>query len=327
MSRLDLAASAVRFLLCNLCLLTWGGALTYAQTVTLIPSCGKPGDRICISGSGWAEPVPVCRYLFTMDGNTIAPDQEDGLYGPPSTNFTVPAVPDGSHPVLVRLVLDDSSNTLIQQKSAPFSVVSTQPNPWTASNTSVASINYNFNPQNVCSVSPCSQIVYIQVYKQFAVKTDGTQVATNDSFWGLPAARDADFTPNMYVLDRINGKTIPYYHDGAGAGNNAAVGPPLPATSNDAPNQPSFPTGYKGIVINFETAAFCAAGDDKGKYFGHLFWTFTQNQGQASGTSTITSSNTNQPSADFSAAVAKWVADANHPYTLPTPNPVTCAYN
>jgi hypothetical protein len=299
----------------------------FGQTVQPIPSCGKPGDTICISGSGWAEPNPLCRYIFTMDSVSIAPDQQDGVYGPPATNGTVPALANGNHTILIQLVLDDASSTLVQQATAPFSIVTNQPNPWAASNTSSADINYNFNPQNVCSVSPCTKLVFIQVLKEFAIQNDGTQVVTNQSFWGFPAAQDADFTANMFTVDRYYGAAVPYYHDGVGAGNNAAVGPPLPATSNDAPNRSSFPAGYKGILIQFETAIFCAAGDDMGKYYGRILWQFTQSAGQVAGTSTILSTDQNQPSADFLAAVTKWNSNPAHPYTLPTPNPATCIYN
>src|SRR5215472_7769146 len=97
--------------------------LLSAQSVKLIRTCGKVGDKVCISGSGWAEPNPLCRYLFTIDGATIAPDQQDGLYGPPSTNFTVPAVAVGNHTVLVQLVLNDANSTLLQQATAPLKVV------------------------------------------------------------------------------------------------------------------------------------------------------------------------------------------------------------
>jgi hypothetical protein len=300
----------------------------FGQTVQPIPSCGKPGDTICISGSGWAEPNPLCRYIFTMNGVSIAPDQQDGVYGPPATYGTVPGLPDGNHTILIQLVLDDASSTLVQQATAPFNIVSTPPNPWAADNTSGAVINYNFNAQGVCSVGPCTQIVFIQVKHVFAIATNGTMTAVKNSFWGFPASTDADFTPNLFSVDRYYGAAVPYYHDGVGAGNNVVV-PALPATSQDQPNRPpsSFPAGYTGILIQFETAAFCAAGDAMGQYFGRTLWQFTQTKGQVNGTSTILSTDLNQPSANFLAAVGLWIAEPAHPYTLPTPNPPACIYN
>jgi len=115
------------FLVCfTLC----GAGNGFAQILTLSPTCGKPGDKVCIQGSGWAEPNPVCRYTFKFDGTTVATDQPDGLFGPPNKQFTVPAVPDGPHTVHVELRLN-SPDSLLQQKDAPFTVVSTAPNPWT----------------------------------------------------------------------------------------------------------------------------------------------------------------------------------------------------
>lgn len=298
------------------------------QTVQPIPACGKPAANICISGSGWAEPNPLCRYIFTMDGVSIAPDQQDGVYGPPATYGTVPSLPDGKYTILIQLVLDDASSTLVQQATAPFSIVSNPPDPWAANNTAGAVINYNFNAQNVCSVGPCTQIVFIQVLKLFAIATNGTATAVKWSFWGFPAPMDADDTSNLFSVDRIYGSSVPYYHNGVGAGNNA-VDPAVPAASQDQPNIPAsfFPAGYTGIRMQFETAAFCASGNSMGQYLGRTLWQFTQNKGQIHGTSVILSTDLNQPSADFLAAVAQWDADPAHPFTLPTSNPTTCTYN
>jgi hypothetical protein len=298
--------------------------LADAQVLNVTPTCGLAGQtKVCITGSGWAEPQPVCRYTFALDGTTVAPDQPDGLFGPPNSSFIVPAgAAVGPHTVRVELRLNSPDN-LLQAQEKPFTVVSALADPWAATTTSGADIDSNFNgDQSTVCVSPCTKIVFIQVYQQFAIKNDDSQVATNDSFWGLPAGRDADFTSDLFVLDRIFGKTIPYYHDGAGSGNN--VGGNTPATTNDAPVQGSFPAGFKGIKINFETAAFCAAGDDAGRYFGKILWTFQQNQGDVSGTSTLVSTSRDQPSADFTAAVAKWVSNPAHPYTLPTPTASAC---
>src|SRR5262245_44234429 len=93
-----------------------------SQNLQLIPDCGKPTDRVCITGSGWQEPNPVCRYTFKFEGTTVAPDQPDGLYGPPHTYFNVPSVMPGNHTVHVELRLNDPDQ-LLQQKDATFLVV------------------------------------------------------------------------------------------------------------------------------------------------------------------------------------------------------------
>ena len=157
-----------------------------AQIVNLIPSCGKPGDKVCISGSGWAEPNPVCRYTFAFDGTSVAPDQPDGLFGPPHTSFIVPAATDGKHTVHVELRLD-SPDQLLQQKDAPFTVVTAAGTP-TVSGAAAAgtggagqSITLTFDPSKGCS-SSCQKIVFIQTVRRFINTATGEKL-TKSSDW------------------------------------------------------------------------------------------------------------------------------------------------
>jgi hypothetical protein len=305
------------------------GVVPAAQTLIVTPSCGVPGKTtVCIRGSGWAEPVPVCRYKFFFDGAQVAPDQPDGLFGPPSTNFLVPAgKAPGTYQVRVELRLNSPDN-LLQVREKPFKVVAAVKQPWTVT-TKGARIDIKFDPTDVCDVTPCTKIRFIQVYRQFAIKKDKTEELTLDSFWGLPAGRDADFTASKFALDRIFGKTEPYY-GGNGAGTGAStigtnVGTNTPATMMDEPGQPdgSFPAGTIGIRVEFEVAMFCAAGDDRGRYFGKVLWKWERTEGSKSpGTATFISSSRDQPSANFTAAVAKWVA--NRSFSLPTAVALSC---
>ena len=64
----------------------------YSQQIFIKPVCGLKGSNTSITGSGWAEPAPVCHYNFLFDGTAFAPRQPDGLFGPPNRTGTI-AVP------------------------------------------------------------------------------------------------------------------------------------------------------------------------------------------------------------------------------------------
>jgi hypothetical protein len=303
-----------------------------AQTVTLIPTCGKPGDKVCISGSGWAEPNPLCRYIFTMDGASLAADQQDGLYGPPATNGTVPALPDGNHTVLVQLVLDDASSTLVQQQTSPFKVLSAQQNPWTTASGAGGTMNITFDPTNVCAVGPCTKIVFVQVIQQLGVKADGT--TTNLTFaqqgFANAATLDKDVV-NGQTVDYLVGEADPYYNgdDASDIGTQGAQGAtPKAATMNDTPNRTdaSYPAGIVSIRLQFEVDAFCAAGASAGQYYGRLLWTWERAKGAAGTKGTISgiSTDQNQPSAGATAALNLWAT--NHGFTVPAAQPSPCIY-
>jgi hypothetical protein len=301
-----------------------------AQTLVVTPNCGEAGKTtVCVTGSGWAEPVPVCRYKFFFDGTQVAPDQPDGLFGPPNRTFVVPAgKAPGTYPVRVELRLNNP-DSLLQVREQPFKVVAALKEPWTVTTTG-ARIDIKFDPTDVCDVTPCTKLVFIQVDRRVGIKDDGTEVAEPDSNWGFPAAGDADLTAGKYIVDRIIGKTEPYY-GGNGAGTGAStpgsnvVTPNTAATMRDIPSQSdgTFPAGFKAVRLEFETAAFCASGDDRGRYFGRVFWKWEKAKGAGAGTSTFISSDRNQPSATFLDALSIWIK--NHSYSQPTATTVTCS--
>src|SRR5437867_1496276 len=84
-----------------------------AQTLTVNPVCGVAGSSVTITGSGWAEPQPVCDYFFFFDGKALldasgAPVvQPDGLFGRPNRTATIPAdaTPGEEHTICVEIRL------------------------------------------------------------------------------------------------------------------------------------------------------------------------------------------------------------------------------
>src|SRR5262249_41248031 len=139
---------------------------------------------------------------------------------------------------------------------------------------------------------------------------------------GFPnaATLDADVI-NGRLVDYLVGETDPYYNgddagfDGGvqGVQNSATTA----ATMDDTPNRSdaNYPADIVKIRLNFEVAAFCAAGEDKGKYFGRLFWTWERDKGAGATTGTTSgiSADRQQPSQGFIDAVTKW--NTNHGFT------------
>src|SRR2546425_3831665 len=83
-----------------------------AQKMVFKPSCGVAGTSVFVTGSGWAEPQPPCHYRFYFNGTVAAMDQPDGLFGPPHSNITVPALAPGDYPIQVDLRLDSNDSLL-----------------------------------------------------------------------------------------------------------------------------------------------------------------------------------------------------------------------
>lgn len=335
-----------------------------AQTVKLIPSCGQAGTtKICVTGSGWAEPQPPCRYVFFLDANNVAPDQQDGLFGPPATSFVIPAAtPNGDRTVLVQL-RNNSPDALLQTGTATLTVAA--PGTAASATTAVAGggITLTYNPPNPSCVSTCKRIVWIQVVRRFVVKqgdTDAQAVITSVTDWpGFPdqANKQRDETGAGARVDRIWGRNFPYYGvDNTGvtaAGTSNAGGtmtpgktgsPPVAATMFDAPDTPApfFPVSIGGVAANvvkailrFEAAPFCLDGDQAGTFLGQVVtWESHQTKG---GTAAVQNAATSAspPSATFTTALSQWVGGnvssagpppvyARNPFNLPQPVPVPC---
>jgi len=310
------------------------GSQLYGQVLTLMPSCGKAGDQVCIGGSGWAEPNPLCRYTFAFNGSTIAPDQQDGLYGPPATKFTVPAVAAGTYNVLVQLVLNDANSTLLQQQTASFAVISTLSNPYTPAPANAyngaPSFLATFDPTNVCDAGPCKNIRFIQVINMtgrlLADHSKTRPLTFAEQGFGQAVKYDADVTPAGWTVDVLVGNSDPYYQfPSPGKSLSGNTSPSTPATMGDQPTRgnSAFPADIDRIILTFQVAVLCVDGDLKGTYLGTLSWTWTQDKG---GTPSVSLGGTSrgQPSQTLLDAVTRW--NTNHAYTnkFPTPSVQKC---
>jgi len=226
-------------------------------------------------------------------------------------------------------------------------------------------IDMKYTPD--ANVSPCRQIRFTQVVKRTGTKPgpDGMLGTADDVNTGLKPSDFKNF-PGAAILDswtiategktvdRLSDGTEPYYggatttapngtgHSAPGSdGNN-----PVTGTMDDTPvtHEDNWPAGIDKMTREFETAAFCADGQDVGHCFGVIKWKFEKVRGQAGGV-TITSVSTvtgppdsavdvispggtivgtfpiyssgaaGQPSANFWNAVRLWLV--HHKFVLP----------
>jgi hypothetical protein len=113
---------------------------------------------------------------------------------------------------------------------------------------------------------------------------------------------------------------FPYYN-GDDVGFDSGVpglqdGTPVTATMSDGPGEPdaSFPAGVVTLEYDFETAVFCASGDNSGEYVGVVNWKWVKTKGGAA-TASLVSTSRGTPSSAFTTAVSQWTS--NHGFALP----------
>ena len=339
----------------------WLSGPASAQVLTINPTCGKPGSQVQIGGSGWAEPQPVCEYHFLFDGAQFAPIQPDGLFGPPNQTGTIPAgATTGDHKIKVELRLT-SDQSLLQCRQRTFKVVANDDDPWkdngggvklgsatdsdfgcqtTAGAPNNTRIVITFSPKNVCDVSPCTKLAFIQVVKRTGTKADATTrqltYSEEDACWQDAAKKDKDITAAHVKIDRaaVNAP-VPYYGLPNGCATSGFSGTPTGdqnASMEDSPSMTDdcYPADIVKKTLDFETAVFCAEGDDKGKYFGKVAWHWTRNKGRKfadgtedpTGTITADAPTRAQPSQDLIDALNLWAAPAptgnGRNFTVPT---------
>jgi hypothetical protein len=159
-----------------------------------------------------------------------------------------------------------------------------------------------------------TKIVFIQVMREVL---DGKAAKPSESDANF-TYQDADTTSDRYHVDYIAGEKDPYYNgDDAsdfGPQGNALTG--TAASTHDTPhyNDATFPPGTSTLLYEFRTAAFSAAGDDAGTYYGYGDWTYTKEKGKPEATA-VTGTTAGEPGAKFDAAVSLF--NANHGFKMP----------
>jgi hypothetical protein len=324
-------------------------APAWAQTLVAIPGCGQAGKtKVCVSGSGFGEFSPPCRYRFLFDGaQVVFPDQPNGLFGQPARSFTVPAsAAPGQHKIRVELRLN-SPDQLKQVAEIPFTVVSTGgASSVSATGAGTSSITITFKPPQACEDS-CKKIVFIQTVRRFVVRqSNGTEVITKGTDWNITdAAKKAgvETDPGRMRVDMDWGNSAPYYNqnDSTGAlppagssANYGQVGSSEPsrndASLNDSPhiNPANFKGGFSitKVILRFIAVPFCAEGNDAGKPLGVGVTWEAHRENSPGATVKIMNINTNAgqpaPGSEFFIALDKWVSAKK--FTLPKPKPSPC---
>jgi hypothetical protein len=325
-----------------------GGA--FGQTIRLIPECGVAGaTAVCVAGAGWPEPELPCHYDFFLDSEKVAPDQPDGLQGPPATSFTIPAATsEGEHPVRVDLRLNQGGRIVAGPVTKTLKVVTSE---------ATSSISHSVMPSEAGSsegirvnfkcdcAATCDQITFIQTVQRLAI-VNGEETFTSLADYPATcypnrAPRAALETDPMRVrVDQWWSLSAPYYNVGdSGAlpaiGEKTRHGQLGDCTGSqtaelvDRPDTPvtCFPTLEGGfatkVILRFEVAPFCVAGADAGKFLGQVLnWEQHQFPGET-GTVPVVSSRAGQPTAEFLEALDLWV-DAKYPGKLPKPMAAAC---
>lgn len=168
--------------------------------------------------------------------------------------------------------------------------------------TGSGAISFSYAPE---SGDKSTKILFLQVMQE---KLDGTPCKPGKYD---PASNylDAYTTGDFYHVDSPTpGEKDPFMNgDDAidfGVQGNAVAKPQVTATAGDTPNVPdaAIPAGSSRINWDFRTAAFSAAGEDAGTYYGYSDWGFEKQRGIAS-TTTIVGTKTGAPGSKFDAAV------------------------
>lgn len=162
-----------------------------------------------------------------------------------------------------------------------------------------------------------TKIVFIQVMRELldGVPTLPSKIVPSFAY------QDADTTGDFYHVDYVSGENDPYYNgDDAGdfgVQGNAVSTPPVPASTSDTPNlsDAGMPAGASTVVWDFRTAAFSAAGDDQGTYYGYVDWAYTKPKGIA-GATAVGATSSSDPGTKFESAVSLF--NSNHGFKMPT---------
>ena len=161
-----------------------------------------------------------------------------------------------------------------------------------------------------------TKIVFIQVMRESLDGVAAKPGAIVPSF----GYQDADTTDEFYHVDYTAGEKDPYYNgddpNDFGPQGNAVATPKVTASTTDTPNlsDAGIPAGGTKVNWDFRTAAFSAAGDDAGTYYGYADWAYEKTKGLA-GTTSTKGTRTGTPGSKFEAAVKLF--NSNRGFKMP----------
>jgi hypothetical protein len=145
-------------------------------------------------------------------------------------------------------------------------------------------IDIVFDPDKSKKVKKCDKIVHVQFVRRFI---DGKAAKPGDVDAAF-AYKDAVTVDKGWGIDFLSGETTPDYQQGSASPDRREGhknGGSQTATIWDAPDYsglgPKFydrvtnPTGWKRVVLTFESYAWCMQGPDCGKWYEGVGWQYT----------------------------------------------------
>jgi hypothetical protein len=164
-----------------------------------------------------------------------------------------------------------------------------------------------------------TKIVFIQVMRELI---DGVPIKPSAAGSGY-GYQDAATTGDLYHVDFTRGEKDPYYNgddrgEWRGKQGNALAKEPKAATMSDGPefSDAWFPNGASTLIWEFRTAAFSAAGEDRGSYYAYVDWSFTKVKKQDAATE-VGASRSGDPGSQFRSAVDLFCASRG--FVMPAP--------
>jgi hypothetical protein len=170
-------------------------------------------------------------------------------------------------------------------------------------------IDISFDPDRSKKVTACDKIVHIQFVRRLI---DGKAVNPSSVDATAFGYKDAVTVDKGWGVDFLESEVTPDYQQGRSTATDSEGhknGGSQPAKIMDQPNYSSLgskfydkttnPTGWKRVVLKFQTYAWCMAGPDCGKWYEGVGWQYSINwtdiRDGKSGTSKIVNATLSDP--------------------------------
>jgi hypothetical protein len=186
-----------------------------------------------------------------------------------------------------------------------------------------ASINITFFPKRSAYAKDCTEIEHIQFVQTWARYVDKNVLVKPGQIRKRDAWLDATLSSKGHCVDTLNSTEPIYQIPGHTPGNTregtkAALTDEPAIWSSDLPpyNAKAAPDGWAGMTWNFNTFAYCNAGNERGKFYEGVYWeweTFANRVSQTDGRGTVKVKDTNvpppAPGSVFHEALEKYVKE------------------
>lgn len=174
-------------------------------------------------------------------------------------------------------------------------------------------IDIKFSPKPRAN---CDKIVFIQTVKR-TLKNGGDVVMKPGDYFAGWRYKDKNTIADGTYVDNISTEKDPYCNgdddpeDNGTPGKRNATGSADSEFDDHPTSNGHWPAGKTRLLVEFETCAICAAGQDAGTTYGCVTWKLEETKGSEPGTVSVTSGNdVKDPTRSFQEAVDKF--EENH---------------